>query len=206
MAFVLIVLIVLVIMLLSKPKKNAPPRTGGTTMRPGMGPQNTCPSCGAMNTPDRKFCANCGGNLLVGPAYQQRQAPAGPGGFSPGGGSVCQNCGSPIAPGRQFCGVCGNKVMPSQPPPPPPPPQQQQQAGYQTAQFSPPNICTVCGAQLQPGQQFCGSCGTNVPLGGQQQWTTTYQAEMFMCPICGTSINKGSNPCPGCNTWLDWGN
>jgi predicted nucleic acid-binding Zn ribbon protein len=193
MAFVLIVLIVLISMLLSKPKKKTVPGMGSTTMRPGMGPQNTCPACGTINTPDRKFCSNCGGNLMTGPAFQQRQAPAGPGGYS-GGGLICSNCGSPIPPGRQFCGVCGNKVMPAQ------------QPGFQTTQqqFSQPNNCTVCGSPLQPGQQFCANCGSNVSA-GRQQYTTTYETEMFMCPICGASINKGTNPCPSCNTWLDWG-
>jgi len=147
-----------------------------------MGSQNQCPSCGTVNSPGRKFCSNCGGNLMAGPAFQQKQAPAGP------GGTICQNCGSPIAPGRQFCGVCGNKIMP---------PQQQD---FQAAQS---NNCIACGSPLQPGQQFCGNCGAPVVTG--QQMSNTYQTQMFMCPICGASINRGTNPCPSCNTWLDWG-
>lgn len=184
MAFVLVVLIVLISMLLTKPKKGAPAKAGAMPPRGGMGQQIRCTSCGAPNTADRKFCANCGNNLMLTQQFQPGQSQVGAGAI------VCQSCGSPIAPGKQFCGSCGNRVVSQQP-------------AWQPPQFQQPTTCTVCGSPLQPGQQFCGSCGNKLASG--PQWgTTTYQTETFMCPICGASINKGTNPCPGCNTWLDW--
>jgi hypothetical protein len=44
-----------------------------------------CPNCGAPNTPDRRFCGNCGSPLPM----------------------VCPYCGHSVIPGYTFCGNCG---------------------------------------------------------------------------------------------------
>ena len=53
----------------------------------------TCPSCGAGNAPDARFCAACGGAL---------SAP-------------CANCGAPLAPAARFCSSCGQPVASGRP-------------------------------------------------------------------------------------------
>ncbi|MFQ6025969.1 MAG: protein kinase [Dehalococcoidia bacterium] len=44
-----------------------------------------CPNCGHESRPDRKFCTNCGAELL----------------------RVCPGCESPVEPDERFCGECG---------------------------------------------------------------------------------------------------
>ena len=48
----------------------------------------TCPSCGTVNEPGRKFCGECGTKLAA----------------------VCPNCGTANAPGARFCGECGTQL------------------------------------------------------------------------------------------------
>lgn len=48
-----------------------------------------CPSCGALNNENAKFCSECGAKL---------------------GPKCCPNCGAEIAPGAKFCGECGTKI------------------------------------------------------------------------------------------------
>ena len=47
-----------------------------------------CPSCKAKNTPDKKFCNECGAPLSA----------------------TCPSCGKPVAFGAKFCGECGKPV------------------------------------------------------------------------------------------------
>ena len=65
----------------------------------------TCPSCGAANAPDTRFCCGCG-NKLEAPA----PAPT---------GMTCPVCGAANAPGTKFCCECGAKleapVIPAEP-------------------------------------------------------------------------------------------
>ncbi len=48
-----------------------------------------CSSCGAENSKNDKFCAECGSNLS---------------------GTVCSGCGASIGPGDKFCSECGSKI------------------------------------------------------------------------------------------------
>src|SRR5215471_12206225 len=62
--------------------------TGGlflaTTSQPGWGNMR-CSKCGSDNREGRKFCAACGGPLIV----------------------TCAKCGATNQPGESFCGECG---------------------------------------------------------------------------------------------------
>ncbi len=49
-----------------------------------------CPSCGAENPPGKKFCGECGTNMLVAPQ--------------------CPSCGAQSERGQKFCGECGTKL------------------------------------------------------------------------------------------------
>src|SRR5205085_6118511 len=51
-----------------------------------------CPSCGAANPSEAKFCHQCGTAL---------------------GGERCRSCGSELPVGARFCPVCGTPVEPA---------------------------------------------------------------------------------------------
>lgn len=51
--------------------------------------QSPCPSCGHPNSPDARFCENCGSEL----------------------GTACPNCGTRNAPSARFCRRCGNQLV-----------------------------------------------------------------------------------------------
>ncbi len=55
---------------------------------------NVCPNCGAQNSPNVRFCGQCGTGL---------SAPA----AVPG---KCSSCGAQNDPGMRFCGECGAKL------------------------------------------------------------------------------------------------
>jgi DNA-directed RNA polymerase subunit M/transcription elongation factor TFIIS len=180
----------------------------------------TCPSCGAQNPPDRKFCASCGTNLAARP---QQGTPPTPqmvtcpscGTSNPPDRKFCGNCGTNLAakaqkptaaeapretvctqcgtanpPGRKFCGNCGNSLLAGT---------QQQQAPQAPQDV----ICVSCGTLNPSGRKFCGNCGEALMAAGTYQQYSTGQS--FSCPICGATIHTGMNPCPNCKTWLDWG-
>lgn len=64
------------------------------------------------------------------------------------------------------------------------------------------SVCTSCGRQNPPGQQFCGGCGARLFSGGQQQ---PYGAQqVYSCPRCGQSITHGVTFCGSCGTPLNW--
>ena len=52
-----------------------------------------CPSCGAINPPDTKFCAECG-------AKMEKSEPR----------RICPECGAVVTGDGKFCGDCGAKV------------------------------------------------------------------------------------------------
>ena len=56
---------------------------------------NACPSCGASNAPNTKFCQSCGAKLEAPAPAQERKCPA---------------CGAVVAPGVKFCSECGQRM------------------------------------------------------------------------------------------------
>jgi hypothetical protein len=248
MVGVIVIFIILLSVLLTQPKK-APAGMGagmgggmGGPVGGRMGPQGpqqgryqgpavNCPTCGYANTPDRKFCANCG--TAMGPAqgfqappsqqqqFQQQpyqgmnyQPENPPNQFRPsqpppfqsqqfGGQQFGQGPAFRTQPMGITCSVCGTQNAPGR--------QFCGGCGSTLTQASQQQrfggqqqtvLCPNCGTPSQPGQQWCGNCGGNIPVGGGHV-IGTYQS--FSCPICGANINRGSNPCPACGTWLDWG-
>lgn len=203
--FILVVVVVLIWVLTSRPKRSAPvyaPGYGGGPIA-SSGSSIICQNCGFTNSSDRRFCANCGNNLIPEPQFkQQYQQPpqyqpvmepqSTPWQGSGFGRPVnCPNCGFSNQPGKQFCGNCGSKLMTS--------PQQQPGASQSFQQQA--IFCPNCGSPVQPGQQFCANCGANVSAVNQQ---VIGSYESFMCPTCGATITRGINPCPNCHTFLDW--
>ncbi len=51
---------------------------------------SSCPSCGAVNPADHRFCGSCGSSLDL----------------------TCGACGAPNPPGNRFCGTCGTSLGP----------------------------------------------------------------------------------------------
>ncbi len=62
-----------------------------------------CPNCGAEQSREAVYCAECGMNMqeAAGSIAQNQAAPA---------SNVCPNCGSPASPENAFCPVCGAKL------------------------------------------------------------------------------------------------
>lgn len=52
-----------------------------------------CPSCGAENDKNNKFCDECGASLKI-------KTP-----------KLCPNCGQEVGEGKKFCGECGTKLI-----------------------------------------------------------------------------------------------
>ena len=72
------------------PPSPSVPRAPASTV-PGSTAARVCPSCGASNPLDVRFCGNCGQPLL--PPKR-----------------ACSRCGQEAAPGVKFCGNCGNPL------------------------------------------------------------------------------------------------
>lgn len=60
----------------------------------------TCPSCGAGNSAEARFCSGCGRSL-------QQPQPEG----TPADRTACRNCGEQVVPGAKFCPHCGTSVI-----------------------------------------------------------------------------------------------
>ncbi len=147
-----IVVLIIALVVLTKPK-TPPGRPGqwqGTQPPPHMQQPSVCLTCGSPNAPERKFCSNCGGNLMGtgpqqtwGPPPTQQQA------------ITCPTCGFPNnTPDRKFCGNCGGNLTTAWQQPPRGPQQQQNYQVYQT--FS----CPICGAPIIKGSNPCPNCRT----------------------------------------------
>jgi len=111
-----------------------------------------CASCGAIVKKGIRFCTSCG---TAAPVFNQDK-------------TFCTNCGSEIANGASFCVVCGASASGTAPAPAVVPdlPHTQPQT---PASVAPENIgdsvpCSLCGAMVTKGFEFCTSCGAPMPV------------------------------------------
>ena len=129
-----------------------------------------CPNCGKLNSPNAKFCAQCGTSLAVpevpavtpaGPTVRVEdvkpfEAPteAAPPPFVPAPPAVAQ-----AGPTVRVEDVKPYEAAPQVVPPPyvPAPPPQQSTAPY--APVAPVLACPSCGAANRTDAQRCGNCG-----------------------------------------------
>jgi hypothetical protein len=221
MVGVVVIFIILLSILLTKPKKG--PAGMGQGPAGGMGgmggrmggPQQQqrsqrggtiqCPTCGFMNTPDRKFCANCGTTMV---GSQQFQAPPPPQQPYQGMGYQAENQAPPFRPPQpppyQGQGFQGQQFQ--QPPYQGQPYGQPfgQQFGQGPARMQQQGIvCYNCGTPNPPGRQFCGGCGATLVQPQQQQqqqqqrFGQQFQPPVF-CPNCGAPAQPGQQWCGNC--------
>jgi len=122
-----------------------------------------CPNCGSQQPDGAAFCDECGAKL------EERTPPASPPAppqAQPAPTAVattCPVCGAPVMPGEAFCDSCGAQLdqapsQPAAPAPPPPSPPPTVLAGAPEGVL----VCPNCGAQLEPGSQFCDMCGAQL--------------------------------------------
>jgi DNA-directed RNA polymerase subunit RPC12/RpoP len=143
---VIIVIIALIFLLKPKAKPAAQRQWQGMQPPSQMKQPYICPTCGLQNSPDRKFCSNCGASLISsGP--QQTWGAQQP--------NICPACSSPYSPGQKFCNNCGSSLAAGGPLPLPPPQQQQQQ--WQVYQNF---TCPICGSNINKGVNPCPNCRT----------------------------------------------
>ena len=133
-----------------------------------------CPDCHTKVLDSAIFCETCGYPLGAGPA--ETVASSSPvertvvGEVKPG---TCSSCGYQNVAGEMFCLNCGVQLAPvaSIPPPLPTP---ASQVGWAPAPATTFWQCPVCNAPVEPEDDFCDNCGTNLsttgapPVGAQE--------------------------------------
>ena len=68
--------------------KHSPMSSYGTPGTESPMQSSFCPTCAATNTPQARFCHQCGANLVSG---------------------SCSTCKQPLNPGDKFCNKCGKQ-------------------------------------------------------------------------------------------------
>lgn len=124
----------------SAPKQSAPYAT--------MAPTGACPSCGAMVAVSSPYCPMCGNNLQT---LKQRYV-------------WCPSCNAYFEEGTAFCINCGSRLQQL-----PVAPERVTERPVDTAvpvePVNPepaPSVCPGCGNPVEPGDVFCGVCGTRL--------------------------------------------
>lgn len=92
-----------------------------------------CPACGAAVQPDEAFCADCGASLAQAPLPPEPVIEE----------EVVPAVGA-LAPEPELEPVAAPVIEAAAPPPP---------------QAPAPVVCPACGAEIEPGDAFCSSCG-----------------------------------------------
>lgn len=141
----IIVIIALIFLLKPKVKPAAQRQWQGMQPPSEMKQPSICPRCGFQNSPERKFCSNCGTGLS-GIAPQQlwgAQQPT----------NICPACGLSNSPGQKFCKNCGRSLAGGGQ-------QQQYQQQQQQYQVYQTFTCPICGGTINKGANPCPSCRT----------------------------------------------
>jgi hypothetical protein len=199
-----------------------------------------CPNCGNQTGEGAVFCDQCGTKIPQPEMAAPEPVPV------PGGGSViCPACGAGNVPGEAFCDYCGS---PLEPPVPSveqvqelEPVSSEAELEVETAPAEPvveevappveePSLaeaeakptCPACGAEVLPGEAFCGDCGASLaqpPIppepvaevvvpepvvpepAAEPEVAPEPVAEVaaaLACPACGTEIEVGDRFCNAC--------
>ncbi len=121
-----------------------------------------CPSCGNKTADNAIFCDQCGARLPAA-AVEQAQATVvqAPAGAVPEGVLICPDCGAENVPGEVFCDTCGNPLQAPEPVAPVQAQVAEAEPVTPVAQTGVP-YCPTCGAQINAGDTFCGSCGASL--------------------------------------------
>jgi len=121
-----------------------------------------CPSCGNKTADNAIFCDQCGTRL---PAATVEETPTtvaeAPMGAVPEGVLICPDCGAENVPGEVFCDTCGSPLQAPEPVASAQAPVAEAAPVTQAAQTGVP-YCPTCGAQVNAGDTFCGSCGASL--------------------------------------------
>ena len=162
-----------------------------------------CPECGKSVAAKAKFCRACGASQL-----EEDEAPEVV--VRPSEMRLCRSCGSPHAPDEIFCANCGAKITdaPEAPPAmaapeePEPVPAPAPVASRQIVQ-----ICSACGARMDPGIKFCGTCGAPAglppapapaPVPDPVQAPPAAASEGYVCAGCGSPLTGNEKFCGIC--------
>jgi hypothetical protein len=127
---------------------------------PAAGGTAACPSCGAENPAEAKFCKTCGKPMAAAPPAPPIEEPAAE---PPPATIACPSCGAENPGGGKFCKGCGKSL--AAPPPEEKAPEPEAPAPEPAPEPPPPPpepVCSKCGAKIAAGMKFCGECGTPV--------------------------------------------
>ena len=130
-----------------------------------------CSVCGKASSPDRKFCAECGGKLEAEVKPDEAANTA--------GGLVCSVCGKPGAPDNKFCAECGGKLEAEVKP-------------AEAANTADGLVCSACGKPGAPDNKFCDECGGKLEAAKPEKRQCECGAEVEpgvkFCGECGRTI------------------
>lgn len=117
---------------------------------------------------------------------------------------ACPVCGKALRPGVKFCGGCGAKfdeetsasVVKPKPKTFPSP------KNTEPVSMPAETVCPSCGQTLQPGINFCGSCGARLDESTVKPVKKRSEKAPTTCPACDKPIEKGWKACPFCGQSL----
>ncbi len=151
-----------------------PPPIEATAVSPSPAAPSTCPQCGTLIAPGKKFCTTCGQPLHPeaiaatvpftppiapgAPPVADAPLPVQPPTFS----GICPDCGTPAQPDQTFCTNCGCVLQPADPLHVAP-----------TASSNPPDALEFVSPPAAAFDKYCDNCGLAVA------------AHVTICPTCG---------------------
>ena len=123
----------------------------------------------------------------------------------------CPHCGKVFAGKAGFCPSCGKEIAPKAPAAPAAPQQVPEESKPVTAPSAGEATekrrgvtCPQCGKVYPTWQNFCTSCGSDLPKesSAQPAAPAPAQPEFTFCPDCGRKNPAGAKFCAGCGRQL----